>query len=460
MLRKTTVLCFLLALSAVARGQYEPLTFGHRYRNQLHGFSLRPPDQARKITGGSTTRLVSWQVRDPKTDAVAWQLIVQQITEKEAKGDLKAYAQKLERTFEADDRFTVNTFERDSLEGKPAIHITGRSRVGNIQFWQRQVRVLAEDGRLLIFTVSGPPDHKRSLSSNAVQIFKTIQLNDPEEFRKRHARNIQRAKDLLEDLKPQEIREALIEQDQWFQLSYKGKVVGWMMQKEKRDRDEGFDGVSVTSWTEMHFQGAPVRRMQRELFVAENLKYERWYEFLQVGTGLDVQRRLEDGMKRNDAISVDVLVQGKLRTLTPRAPEEAQEMYLPKALEALVYRLIDTRSGGGYIFATYDVSKNAFNMHMIDLQSVKRIEINGQSVVATGLTQQKHYDAPASSVWVDSEGRLLKLESEDGFVIEKTTQKDILKRWPRALVSVRQISDQKQEAGKALRKLGPKAAGR
>jgi hypothetical protein len=450
MLQKTRSLWILLALTTCAYGQFEPITFGHRYRDQLNGFSLRPPDRAKKITGGTATRLVSWQVRDPETDAVAWQLTVQQLRAEQAKADLKAYAEKLKQTFQADERFTVESFEIGSLAGKTALHITGASQVGKVRFWQRQVRILAEEGRLLIFTVSGPPSQKNRLSDLGLQIFKTIQLTDPEEYRKRHARNLQRAKDLLDQLDEEQILSALQDDRQWFKLSLKGKDIGWMVQEERRESEQGFDGICVTSWAQMDLPGAPSRRMHRRLFCATDRKYETWQELLQVGSGPQTQIRFEDGLKRRDAVAVDILLHNKLRTFTRKAPDQIEGIYLPKALEALVHRLIDIQSGGGYIFATYEAGKNGFNMHMLNLESVRRINVDGRSVVATGLTQQKHYDAPVSKVWIDEKGRLLKLESEDDFAIERAGREEILKRWPRVGVSIEQISAQRKIQQKNL----------
>lgn len=453
MLRNAFSISLVLALATVAQGQFTDVTLGQRYRNQVHGFSLRPPAGAQKVTGGSSTRLVSWQVRDPKTDAVAWRLSVQQLIEEDAKGNLATYGRKLKATFDADKRFKLESFQPGQIAGKPAIHINGQSQVGQVVFWQQQLRVLPEDGRLLIFTVSGPPSQSKNLGRIARSIFATLEITDPEKFREQHARSVQRAQALLAGLDEGDVRSALIRQRQWFLLTYKGRKVGWMMQTEKLQQRENARGALVESWAEMHLADAPVRRMKRELFGTADREYSRWMDFLQVGAGEKAQVRIEDGVKRQDAIVVDLAVGAKLHTISRRTPEETTEIYLPKVHEALIYRLIDTGRGGGYIFATYDASENGFNMHMLNLQSVKRLNIGGRSVVATGLTQQKDYDAPVSKVWIDSKGLLLRLESEDGFVIERSSESAVLKNWPRAMVSIKQINDRVKAESDLLKKL-------
>ena len=439
------------AATAPLSAQEQAAQLGRRYHDPLHGFTIRPPLAAERQMAASPTRLVSWQVRDAGTGAIAWTLTVQQVfenrvgvgatAEKEGAFDIQAFAKALKARLAEGGTFDPKSVEVGALGRHDAIHIAGQT-LGTLQFWQRQMWVYTGENRFLVFTVSGPLGARQQLEKTAAAILETVEITDIKGYIQQRQLSLERGQKLLAGLTGQKLAAALAPSPQWFTLHYQGKLVGWMIQTEGRGRFEGHDGFRIRSAAMINFPDLPVRWMARDLFSDASGELDRWLDFTQVGEGRARQEQLEDGLKRKNAILVDFVVDGKRRSGKPFTPSaDADPLYLPKVHEAIVYRLVDRKAQlrEGYLFASYNPMYSRFDAHLITVDGVERITVDGRSYAATRMSDQKHYDVDPSTIWVDEDGLLLRMQSQDDFVIERSSEQAVLKRYPEARKMIDQL---------------------
>ena len=72
------MVCVMLSttLGLATAGAAEEAKLGARHIDPVNGFSLCPPAGVELIRGVGKARLAKWVMRDAKTGAIAWQLIV------------------------------------------------------------------------------------------------------------------------------------------------------------------------------------------------------------------------------------------------------------------------------------------------------------------------------------------------------------------------------------------------
>ncbi len=442
----------LLLLCRSARAQFDQVQLAKRYHDPLHGFSLRPPAGADKQVTASATRLVSWQVRDKQSGAIAWSLTVQQLVPKAQAGPIQVeqFAKGLKRRLDQSNTFELQDLSTGAHAGRDAMFIVGQT-AGVQKFWQRQLWLLAENDRFLVFTLSGPAGLKDNLAGFASRIFQTIQVSDPKTYIKMRRENMLRGQKLLEEIDAKTLAGALSPKPLWFLLEYKGQTVGWMYQTESTGQFEGNKGFSVRSYAMVQLPDQPVRVMRRVLFSTADGEIDRWNDYLEVGEGKDRIAQAEDGLKRKDLILIDISQgetsrssssRGKTRSMKKRISDQALAIYLPKVHEAIIYRLIDSKSPGyvGYVFGPYNRQYGRFDMRTIAVVGTERIEIAGRDVTATRISDQKHYDVDPSTVWVDDKGHVLRITNEDGLVIEQADRPTVLQTFPRAVQTIARLS--------------------
>jgi hypothetical protein len=224
-----------------------------------------------------------------------------------------------------------------------------------------------------------------------------------------------------------------------------------MYQTESTGQFEGTKGFSVRSYAMVQLPDQPVRVMRRVLFSTPDGQIDRWNDYLEVGQGRERIVQAEDGLKRKDLILIDISQgeksrsgrdRGKTRSMKKRISDQALAIYLPKVHEAIIYRLIDTKSPEyvGYVFGPYNRQYGRFDMRTIAVVGAERIEVAGRTVTATKISDQKHYDVEPSTVWVDDKGHVLRITNEDGLVIEQADRQTVLQKFPRAVQTIARLS--------------------
>jgi len=412
---------------APAAGQVK---LGKRYKDPLHGFSLRPPAGTERRREFSATRLVTWVRSDPKSGAIAWTFTVHRGARTKKDVKLEAFAKELPKQLLASDRFFVDKKSVRVLPvaKKGAIQLEGMLR-GAVRLWQRQAWVLARPKRFMVFTIRGPEADKDKLRKIFDAVAGTIVITDPKAERKVREENLKHGLELLSELDDAKIKAAIHATPQWFLLRLKGKDVGFMKQSESAKKHKGSDGWEIVTWVMMRLPKDKLRLQKRVLFTTTDRSLERWREQLQVGEGAGAITLAEDGMKQADLIVCNV---GQNRRIDTKRQKVPKQHYLPRVMAILMPRLIGTSKASAYAFATYTTQANAFDMRTFTVVGPETVTLGGRRVKAIKMTDQPAADAEAVTLWVNKKGLLLRMETSEGVAMEQVAEGAILRRYPKA----------------------------
>jgi hypothetical protein len=413
------------------------------YIDPINGYSLKPPAGTERKKETNRARLVSWIRRDATTNAIVWTLSVGQVFEQKDELDLDVYAKALAERLKRDQLFEVSKTTVGKLADKPAIDLVGNVGEG-FNLYQRQVWVLAEPNRFLVFMISGPRDGADALTSIMDAVLGTLDVKDREKELRRRKENLKAGQEFLEDLKAADVKEALDREARWYLLSVDGKYVGFKRSVEEAVRKDKIDGVEIRSHVLLNLPGQPQRLLERTMFVSDDRKNERWEEWLQVGSGRDVQQVGEVGLRVNEAISVDMAEKsapvGKPRQTI--VPTGLRAGLLPRALGELLPRLVDLDKAASYAFGSYNSQTNRFDMRTLSVKGQRELNMGDKRVKAVLVEDQVAADVEATTLYVDGKGRILLLQTPEGLSMQLSSRQQVLNTLPKAEAVIRALDKQ------------------
>ncbi len=427
MRRQLWVACVLVLVMCASAWAEEQVELGRRYRDQLRGFSLRPPAGTELQKGFSPSRLVSWIRRDDQTGAILWTLSIQRAVGREEVTDLEAYARQLAKELRSKEQFKLESVNVAPVAGKPAVHLRGET--GGIRFWQRQVWVLHRSNEAMILLIAGSKDQKARLDAILEKVLGTLEFNDPTEVRERQRKYILRGEKLLSTLNDARYTEAIKDVPQWYIMRMKSKTVGYQRMIVSPAKREGSAGYEVKAYTKLEISGFDSRTQKRTFFVTPKHDFERWLIRLQTGAAPNIQTAKEEGLMQGGVLVCTRWAGGKPRTNKIRTPEK---IYLPGATGMLLPQLVDLKTPGGYAFAVYNARSNNFDMRTMVVIGPGEIALAGRKMKAIQLMDQADDSSEPVTLWVDSQGRLLRMQTEDGLTMEQSTAAAVQRRFPNA----------------------------
>ncbi len=432
------VLVSVVAICLNATGQDKPgekeIELDKRYVDTLRGFSLRPPAGTERRRDRVAARLVSWSMRDDESGAIAWTLSVLQATDDRKKIDMKKYAETLKRQLEQVEGFVNVTTELSPVADKAAIHIRGVAT--GVQMWQRQVWILVSTGRFLIIKITGPKNDAAHLDKICDAVLATIQITDPNELKKQRKEMLDRGQELLGSITDEKLARIIDNDARWFLMKLNKKDVGFMLMNEAITRNKGEHGYEVKQWIMMQIPNDRVRLMRCVMFTNSDRSVERWTQYLQEGSGQTAVQSGEDGIKQKDLIVCDISIAGKMSTHQKAVQDK---IYLPKAMSFMLPRLVDLSKKTSYGFAVYASQSNSFDMRSLTVVGPDSITVDSRKVEAVHLIDRPAEDADPSDVWVDKKGKLLRIESPDGLVLEPAGKAAVLRQFPNAETIVNKL---------------------
>ncbi len=411
------------------------IKLGKRYIDQLRGFSLRPPAGTQRLRKPSPSLLVSWVRRDAKTGAIAWTLSIQQAIEKQKDLNLKAYAKALEQKLTLEQNLRVESSKLAPTAGKPGIHIRGEI-AGRGKLWQRQVWLLAEPQRFLIFSITGPAATKATLEKVMDAALGTLRVINLEDALKARKENIERGKVFLKAITDEKLKAAVDTQPQWYLFRMQGDYTGFMKVLESTSRRENRNGVEIRKWVMWKTPKAPPRLLKSVLFTTADRSLEEWKDRFQVGLIEARSGSREDGIKQNELIVCSLAE--TVRKPRPHWQERAkkkivpEDIYLSKAIGDMLSRLVDLTRPAAYSFASYTSTANAFDMRTFTVVGSDSIVISGKRMEAVRVLDQAAADVEPATLWVDRKGRILRMHTEEGLQMLLSTYAGVLQRFPNA----------------------------
>ncbi len=461
----------MLVILACVRGVGAEVDLAPRpYVDRLNGFSLRPPDKTLRRRDPSASLLVRWENRDKSNNAIVWTFSVSRFIENREDIAVDQYARALSTRLEESEGFTTENVRTSSRHGRNTIIIEGLTAKPLRQF-QYQEWIVAEHNRMLLFEITGPASMRDELKRIMQACMETLVLSDPlAELASREA-SINRGVDLLKGVNDRRLMAAAITAGQWYTMRLKGRYVGWAVQVERYTRYEDVMGLEVRMGTVLDLPDG--RRTQKQvLFVSSDGNIEYWKDRLILTTDDGSMVVEEDAFRQDDAIlfrarqgnkqwehnkvmpphrPVQVIKEQIDRTMPnatasekARAVESAQrtvrDFYLSRALSMILPRLMDLSSIDSYGFAVYNSQINDFELRTFKIVARRLIDVNGARIDAIHLSDSTSGgDSVPSDWWVNDGGQLLRLSTDDGFVLESAREHDILQRDQRAKGAVEEL---------------------
>ncbi len=405
----------------------EPILLDQRYTDALHGFSLCPPAGVERRREFATSTLVSWVRRDAQTGAILWTLTVAQAIEGNQSIDLEPYAQALASRLRAEENYNIESVELQPVAGKQAIHYTGQ--MTTIRLWRKQVWILTEPQRFLIVMITGPVTIQPQLEAVCGEVLDTLQWFDPAEAQRRHREALKRGQDFLAALNEEKLRAAIDDKPEWFLLQMDGHDVGFRCVKALLAQQENQTGYLIKMWVLLDLPKAGYRSLRHEMFVTPTRQFEHWKKRLAIGRESQANVITESGLKQHEMIVCDVSMADRTQTHKKAVP---MELYLPQAIGMLLPRLVDLKIPASYAFATYNTERNDFDKRTFTVLGAETITLVGRSVEAIAAMDTPTANAAPAKLWLAKDGRLLRMQTEDGLVMEASTSSAITRRFAEA----------------------------
>lgn len=393
-------------------------SLGPKYIDVQNGFALRmPPGVERQRQSGSAA-LVRFVQRGLK-DAIEWTITVQQATEPEKIDNLKAYSGKVL------DRLKVESAEKEdvtlgTVAGKDAFDIRGQHVLGKATVWQRQVWIQRKPQEFLILIITGPKGNKAQLEDMMSSVLKTVELIDPETYKKQREANLKAGAEFLKSLTAEKIAAAIRTETAWSLIKYKGKNTGFSytnQSKTKQDDADGFETVTVNY--------SSLGKMKVAAFSAtarlndEKTLYDADYDS---GKG-----RIE--LKKSGAqLAWKAIGEGSEKSGTSDVPNEG---YLTTLTQELLPRLINLKKNASYSFLSYSLAKQLFQTVTFAVEGPANINKNGKTIPCIHATLQLSVTEEPGDMYLDDAGNILLYVIPNG-TIEPATQEEVIKAFPKA----------------------------
>jgi len=420
----------LAAVATVAAVGADEVELGSRYIDPANGFSLRPPKGTERRKQFSPSLLVSWRKRDAASGAIAWTLSVLKVPRAEKKLDLAAYAKTLAHRLRTKDGFDVEGAKVVSLAGTKAIDIRGVAG-GKARLWKRQVWLPGGAKRFLVVQIAGPTGMKQTLAAVSEAVVRTLVLTDPKVAAARRKESLQRGTKLLASLTDERLAAAM-GKGQWFLLRLGGKEVGFMFVDAQPATVAGVArrGYRVEMcWYLQHGKKKSVHVIFRKMLTTADRSYERWSEALYAGKTTGMPAAVEQGAMAGGMITCSITSGGKT---TPRRQKPPMNYYLPRAMGFLLPQIVDLTSPAAYAFASYTSQTNRFDLRTLTVVGPEKITLADRRAETIRLTDQTAAHVEPATLWVTPAGKLLRMKTGEGLVMEPASPSAVTRRFAKA----------------------------
>jgi hypothetical protein len=405
---------------------------GPRHIDPGNGFSLCPPAGAERDRGVVTTRLARWVLRDAKTGAIAWQLTVRKETGEAGDVNMAALANQLAASLRKQPAIRVEKAAEAAVAGKPGVETAIIQGTAGKR-WQHELWAQRSPGEFLVLSISGTLSLRGEMDELLGLVAGTWQLTDPRQQAELRKENLQRGEDLLAAITPARLAAALAGEVQWFLYRRGESDIGFMRVTCKQAGTGQGQGAEVSTLARLSLPDGQSVVIDRVMFSSANRSTERWTETAQVlRDGKVVRRMSEAGQCEGGLIACTVTSDGKSATREkPLAPAAARS-YLPRAFAILLPKLVDISKPAAYGFASYTTSANDFDLRTFTVIGPATAAAGSQSSQAVAASDQLAADAAPAAMELASDGALLRMSTDAGIVMERSTRSAVLRRFPDA----------------------------
>jgi len=414
--RSLLVLLLLVFAAGELLMAAEPAAPPKRYKDPLYGYSLVPPGGTERRRGASPARLVSWGRVDKTARTVIWTLDIAHAVEANPKIEMEPYSKALAGKLWAEEQFKVEAIRLGPVAGKQGIDLTGKT-IGR-DMWERQVWILARPQEFIILKMTGPSSMADELTALSDRTLESMEFFDPEPARKQRRENLSRGAKLLEEISDKKLAAAILPEDRWYVVKASDKYVGFRRTREKPVTRNGSKGYQVQVWERIVVPETPPRLMKHTMFIAGDKRFEWSRKYLQIGLRPDVQVTRTDLLRQNEELLCTVIRSGQGRPQRLTAPVNN---YLPQATGMLLPRLVDLDKPGARAFLVYNSEENILDLRTVEVCGADLVGSGAAKLKAVKLLDRPARDAEPGTLWVDPSGILIRAETCDGLVVERSS---------------------------------------
>lgn len=397
-----------------------------RYFDLKGGFSIRPPAGTTRQKQASGSQQVSWTSRDAKTGAIEFTLTVQHAVESEKVDDLKKYSGKILERLKGEG-FEHQSTSVGAIDAHDCFELRGLT--GGGKFYQRQVWVQSAPTQFVIVLVSGPRDGQKRYDAIMDGVLKTVRIVDAQKLKAQRDENLARGKALLAKIDNDALKAIAADEPSCLLIRQKGKDVGFLVIRTTADSPDKLAGFAVR--TLMHLD-ANKSVISQQFFTTADRKEETWAEKCTMQEGAKSFELLDEGARHGEQISTKVTADG---AATPQVAKAPLEHYLPRAMGAILYRLVNLQAGSEVAFLTYDSHRKALATRTIRVEGTEAVEVGGKKVECFRLSDQAATDGEPVSVLVDSKGRVVRMlcgDTAEALTMEAVSPADLVKLYKQA----------------------------
>ena len=178
----------------------------------------------------------------------------------------------------------------------------------------------------------------------------------------------------------------------------------------------GTTGVQIIERGWLFESAGDIKRVENDLFVSNDLTQERWINRVhQIGVATQQRSRgyaltQVEGVRQHDTLLVSHSA-GPAPRLSGNKAFELSSDYIPQVLIRLLPRFLVGGKAEPVAFTCYDTQGGALLTRRFDPIGWDVVELDGKSVSAYRLEDRLGLTAEPAVMWVDRQGRLLRVRT-------------------------------------------------
>ena len=397
------------------------------------GFSIRPPVDAQLVRHGpdepgqrpTLFKLISFPVSQR-----GWSLTVQVMRTTPGEPMADSAERIVERTVK---HLGLTLLDRrpQQVDGREAVRLSARGPFAGSEIHLFSVVVTATETKRFVVEFSGPAADVVELSATFEAILDSFRvlITSRDEIALRQASQAGMA--LLPSIVARGMADRLIPTS-YYRLLSNGKDVGYMVVSERSRSLRGTAGVQIIERGWLFEPTGEIKRVENDLFAGNDLKQERWVNRVhQIGVATQQRSRgyaltQVEGVRQHDTLIVSHSA-GPAPMLSGNKAFELSGDYLPQVLIRLLPRLLVGGKTEPVAFTCYDTQGGALLIRRYDPIGWDVIELDGKSVSAYRVEDRLGLTAQPAVMWVDRQGRLLRVRTGPiDMILTDKTKIDIL----------------------------------
>lgn len=311
--------------------------------------------------------------------------------------------------------FKVLKGESAPIAGREGVRYAASFKAQGMDWIRQQAVIPNQETEYFTLVFITPLTDRQLAESYFDQIVASFKILRDERTRERIKAALERGTKLLNQASTGQIDlGSKVVQDNYLKCVVGGKEIGYVRVSERLGKRDNRRGYLVREWGWLFNADGSITHLEHDMFLALDFSFERWDKRLyelpaeQPNANRQLQVSLENAVRESDQLGVAYLPR-------PNAIEKRDKLitveksYSPAAWNVLFPRLIDLTKPELYAFSAYNSDRRGMVLRTLDVQTLDKILIDGQQISAYKIEDSEGLLPPASQIFVDTHGKVLRL---------------------------------------------------